>query len=401
LVCDGLERGSRFQLGANPMASCVGVGLDQRDVGCFQAFPHRKIVALGAQKSPGVATADLHHRKQHELKDTHAHSSHLAQRPFITTTASDPPPANIGYGTRVTEFELIERFVGCFTVAPPPAGPGDDCAVLPAQRSSCVTTDAIFEGVHFTLDGFSYEDIGYKALAVNLSDLAAMGAQASWFTVALGLPNTVQAAELMKMGRGMAELAMLHGMQLVGGNVSRAKQLSVTITASGLLDGQPLLRSGARVGDRLFVSGTLGDAAGGLRAIAQHKRQPALLRAQRRPAPHLAFAAAARRLASAAIDVSDGLAQDLQHLCRASKVGASLLSAKLPISEDLAKFAPDDALDLALRGGEDYVLLLAVPERNAEAMVALGGFEIGSIIESGLTLDGVPLTGPLGFQHRT
>ncbi len=299
------------------------------------------------------------------------------------------------------EFGLIDRFVSCFDVAPSPAGPGDDCAVLPRQGASCVTTDAIVEDVHFTRRAFSFADLGHKALAVNLSDLAAMGARPTWFTVALGLPKELSVRDLVQLGRGMSALARVHGAQLIGGNVTRSRQLSITITIAGALDGKPLLRSGAHPGDLLFVSGTLGDAAGGLRALQRQVKAPVLIRAQRWPAPHLWFAAHARRYVHAAIDVSDGLAQDLAHVCHASGVGAALRSEAIPRSAALLRFAPRDALDLALRGGEDYVLLVAAPPRHRDALTALGAFEIGTITaEQGLTLDGHQLTGKLGFQHR-
>ncbi|MFZ5441246.1 MAG: thiamine-phosphate kinase [Myxococcota bacterium] len=302
----------------------------------------------------------------------------------------------------MNEFALIDRFVACFDVQASPAGPGDDCAVLRRQGPSCVTTDALVEGVHFTRATFSPEDIGHKALAVNLSDLAAMGARPTWFTVALGLPPAVTTAELVRIGRSMAALARRHGARLVGGNVTRAAELSLTITAAGALSTRPLLRSGARPGDLIFVSGTLGDAAGGLRALRDGLAAPQLVRAQRRPHPHLAFAARARALVTAAIDVSDGLAQDLSHVCVASHVGADLHSAALPLSRALVDFAGADALELALRGGEDYVLLVTAPARSRARLRSLGAFEIGVVTrETGLTLDGKPLSGPLGFQHRS
>lgn len=301
----------------------------------------------------------------------------------------------------MNEFELITRFTSCFEVAPAPRGPGDDCAVLPSQPASCVTTDAVVEGVHFTRPPFSLEDVGHKALAVNLSDLAAMGAEPSWFTVALGLPPAVAERDVVALGQGMAALARVHRIELVGGNVSSARQLSVTVTAAGKLDARPLLRSGAKPGDLLFVSGPVGDAAGGLSAIRKKKRAPGLIAAQKRPTPHVALGRAVRHLASAAIDVSDGLLQDLEHLCTASQVGAALDAGALPLSEALLDFAGDGALELALRGGEDYVLLLSAPARHREAVLELGALQVGTVTAAtGITLDGQPVTGRLGFQHR-
>lgn len=306
------------------------------------------------------------------------------------------------YESAMDEFGLIDTFVSQFDVAPPPRGPGDDCAVLPKQGPSCITTDAVVEGVHFTRRTFSLEDVGHKALAVNLSDLAAMGARPTWFTVALGLPDDVSARDLKRIGAGMSALARVHRAELIGGNVTRSLQLSLTLTLSGALDGPPLLRSGARAGDALYVSGPVGDAAAALRG-----RSWALLQAQRRPAPHLAFGQLARRHCSAGIDVSDGLAQDLSHVCRASGVGADLESDALPMSDALLDFAGSRkaALPFALRGGEDYVLLVAVRRPGPfEAAMARAGFSahrIGTLRKgSGVKLDGALLRGRLGFMHR-
>lgn len=306
------------------------------------------------------------------------------------------------------EFELISTFVSQFDVAPPPRGPGDDCAVLPKQGPSCVTTDALVEGVHFTRRAFSMDDVGHKALAVNLSDLAAMGARPAWFTVALGLPDWVTARHVNAMSAGMARLARLHGVELIGGNVTRASQLSLTLTLSGALDGPPLLRSGARPGDALYLSGPVGDAATGLSILSTNPsaRSP-LVDAQRRPVPHVAFGRFARSRCSAAIDVSDGLAQDLGHLCRASGVGADLDSSALPMSPALLDRAGSRkaAQACVLSGGEDYVLLVAVRDPPAfERALTRSGFEawrVGTLRKgSGVNLDGVRLTGRLGFMHR-
>jgi thiamine-monophosphate kinase len=297
------------------------------------------------------------------------------------------------------EFGLIDTFVSQFDVAPPPRGPGDDCAVLPKQGPSCITTDAVVEGVHFTRPRFSLEDIGHKALAVNLSDLAAMGARPAWFTVALGLPDQLSARDLKRIGAGMSTLARAHRAELIGGNVTRSLQLSLTITISGSLDGPPLLRSGGKAGDVLYLSGPVGDAAAALHGGPD--------RAQRRPTPQLAFGQLARLHCSAAIDVSDGLAQDLGHVCVASGVGASLESDALPLSDALLEFtrSREAALPFALTGGEDYVLLVAARRPAAfEAAMAGAGFaahRIGALTTGrGVKLDGKRLRGRLGFTHR-
>jgi thiamine-monophosphate kinase len=298
----------------------------------------------------------------------------------------------------VDEFGLIDTFVSQFDVKPPPRGPGDDCAVISSEGLTCVTTDAVVEGVHFTRK-FALEDVGHKALAVNLSDLAAMGARPSWFTVALGLPRDFPIKEVKQLGAGMSALARVHGAELVGGNVTRCPVLTITITINGELDGQPMLRSGAREGDAIYVSGPLGNAAAGLAGAKK------LISAQRRPSPHVAFGQAARELSSGCIDVSDGLAQDLGHICVASGVGAELDSAAIPLSDALLDFAGSraKALRYALTGGEDYVLLLTVPNplEFEAAMSEFSFHRIGTVRSgTGVKLDGKLMRGKLGFKHR-
>jgi thiamine-monophosphate kinase len=205
--------------------------------------------------------------------------------------------------------------------------------------------------------------VGHKALAVNLSDLASMGATPRWFLCAIAMPRSSGVREVRRLARGMSALARRAGIALAGGNFTSAPQLSITITAAG--DARaPLLRSGGRAGDLLYVSGTLGDARLGL-----DPRHPGAARRQRRPEPRLALGQLAARYASACIDLSDGLAQDLGHLCRASSRGATLQLARLPLSTDLVRAFPTRraAAGFALAGGEDYELLLAIPPARARA----------------------------------
>ncbi|NTX34447.1 thiamine-phosphate kinase [Myxococcus llanfairpwllgwyngyllgogerychwyrndrobwllllantysiliogogogochensis] len=272
------------------------------------------------------------------------------------------------------EFDFIRRFLHHFPKARVPVGPGDDCAVLaPSRGALCVTTDAVVEDVHFTRAGFSPADIGHKALAVNLSDVAAMGATPRWFVCALALPRDFPAAHLSGIARGMAALAREHRVDLVGGNFTSARELSVTITATGELSRPPLTRSGARPGDWLYVSGTLGDARLGLAHLKAGLKRGAAVRRQRRPVPRVALGQLASRFASAALDVSDGLAQDLGHLCTASGVRAVVELARLPMSAAVRReLGPEGAL----AGGEDYELLLAVAPgrgRAFERACARGG----------------------------
>src|SRR5215217_2071717 len=275
------------------------------------------------------------------------------------------------------EFDFIRRFLRHFPTARVPVGPGDDCAVLaPSRFAWCVTTDAVVEDVHFTRAGFSPADIGHKALAVNLSDVAAMGATPRWFVCALALPRDFPPAHLSGIARGMAALAREHRVDLVGGNFTSARELSVTITATGELSRPPLTRPGARPGDWLYVSGTLGDARLGLAHLKAGLRRGGPVRCQRRPVPRVALGQLASRYASAALDVSDGLAQDLGHLCTASGVRATVELARLPMSAAVKR---ELGAAGALAGGEDYELLLAVApgrRRAFERACARGGHAV-------------------------
>lgn len=304
----------------------------------------------------------------------------------------------------MNEFERIETFVAQFERVAAPFGPGDDAAVL---EGSCVTVDAVVENVHFTRPAFSLEDIGHKALAVNLSDLAAMGARPTWALCALGLPADFSDANLRALGRGMGELARVHGVSLIGGNVTSSPVLSVTVTVSGTLGKKPLLRSGAKLGDVVFVSGPLGLASAGLEVLTRKAEGfERLTAAQKRPVPHLAWARAAAGFASAGIDVSDGLLQDLAHLAKASKVAIDI--DNLAVHVDLFKWSGsvEAARAHALTGGEDYVVAVTVPKTRVAAFEAamtqagFGAFEVGRVKRgSGVTVDGERGPAKRGFQH--
>ena len=297
-----------------------------------------------------------------------------------------------------SEFDLIDAFLRPFGGG---EGVGSDCATLQPRPGYklVLTTDAVVEGVHFDLRRFAPEDVGWKALAVNLSDLAAAGARPRWFLCALGVPRSARALQIaQRMARGMAPLARRSGCALVGGNVTRASGWSVTITALGEAR-RPLTRSGARPGDVLVVVGNLGDAAAGLRPYPSAQA----VRAQRRPRPLLRQGVRAAGIAAASIDVSDGFLQDLRHLCRASGVGAVVECSALPLGR--AARALPDGMELALSGGEDYALLLAVRRRRLDELKrAVRCVEVGRMVrgrEIVLTELGQPLPAPraAGFDH--
>ena len=314
----------------------------------------------------------------------------------------------------MNEFALIRSFTRALPLRGEGVrlGVGDDAAVLvpPRGEELVATVDEVVEGVHF--DGrFTPEQVGWKALAVNLSDLAAMGARPLWGLVALAVPRGTPARRLAGVARGLGACARRHGLTVVGGNVTRAPALSLAVTVLGAVPrGQALTRGGARPGDLLLASGTFGDAALGL----GHRPAPALARRQRRPVPRLALGRALLGLAHAAIDVSDGLVQDLGHLCDASGVAAELLAGAVRLSPAYRRAAARlaDPLAPALAGGEDYELLAAVPPRRLQAalraaaaartpVAVIGRFRRGEGVEV-LGPDGRPRTLaqlPPGHDH--
>ncbi|PJI95750.1 thiamine-phosphate kinase [Acidovorax sp. 69] len=283
------------------------------------------------------------------------------------------------------EFDLIARY---FTRPMRPGGAvalgvGDDCALLaPAPGMQlAVSSDMLVEGRHFFAD-VDPEALGHKALAVNLSDLAACGAKPLAFTLALSLPR-VDEAWLAGFSHGLLALADAHGCELVGGDTTQGP-LNICITVFGEVPpGQALLRSGARPGDDIYVSGTLGDARLALEALQGHVTLPAdvLARARlrlERPTPRVALGLALRGVASSAMDVSDGLLGDLSHILKASGVGAridtcitsNLIASGAYISGTTGQFDQELALQCTLAGGDDYELAFTAPPTRRNAVAA-------------------------------
>ncbi len=311
------------------------------------------------------------------------------------------------------EFALIARH---FTrpVRQAALGVGDDCALLQptAGQQLAVSSDMLVEGRHF-LATVPPERLGHKALAVNLSDLAACGAQPLAFTLALALPR-VDDVFLAGFARGLHALADAHGIELVGGDTT-AGPLNICITVFGQVPaGQALLRSGARAGDELWVSGQLGDARLALEAfrgqVALGADFDRVRLAMEQPQPRVALGLALRGLASSAIDLSDGLVGDLGHVLRASGVGATLQLAALPRSALLAAQPVALQQQCLLAGGDDYELLFtAAPAQQAavRAAAASAGVPVHCIgrIDAApglrvLDADGQPLPGDWrGFDH--
>lgn len=312
-------------------------------------------------------------------------------------------------------------------------GIGDDAAVVLAPARLAVTTDVLLEDHDFRRDA-DPRRLGRKAISVNLSDLAATGARPLWAILALGLPKRTKTEWLDALAAGVKEAAFEYGVAIVGGDLSASEKVFVAVTAIGHAPDTPLTRAGAEPGDALFISGTQGAAAAGLALLEKGyrlsdervaldpkgRRVPApraqevarLIRHQIDPRPQLELGStlAAGSLASAAIDVSDGLARDLYRLCRASDVGATVDASLLPVDSalaDLGDLAGLDPLAAALYGGEDFGLLFTVPKKKLAEVESLAGrFELRRIgtIDDGagvrLVRDGrrTPLP-DAGFDH--
>jgi len=293
-------------------------------------------------------------------------------------------------------------------------GVGDDAALVatPREGALVIALDTIVEGIHFPA-GFDARFVGHRALAVNLSDLAAMGADPAWALLGITLP-AVDEPWLSGFSAGFDALARRHGVALVGGDTTRGP-LTVSVTLAGTVpEGLALRRSGARAGDDLWVSGTPGDAAAGLailegRLPAQGRAREALLARFQLPQARVALGIALRGVATACIDVSDGLAGDLAKLCAASGTGADVESRELPLSAGLCSVATREArLAYALGGGDDYELLFTAPPAARARIAALDAGvvlkRIGAVSEApGVRIDGAPpgREAGHGFDHFT
>ena len=269
-------------------------------------------------------------------------------------------------------------------------GIGDDAAVcaVPENQQLVITTDMLVAGVHFPEDTPAHA-IGYKSLAVNLSDLAAMGATPAWFTLNLSLPESEE-SWLEEFSDGLQELAEKSGIELVGGDTVRGP-LCIGIQACGTVpSGSAVLRSGAKAGDRVFVTGSVGDAALGLKVERDEQHfgtvtEDYFLRRLRYPIPRNIQGSSLINIASAMIDISDGLIADLGHVLERSGVGATIELSKVPLSPDYRNSLHENGWDPALSNGDDYELCITVAPEHIEPLMQLasewdcGISEIGTI----------------------
>jgi len=275
-----------------------------------------------------------------------------------------------------SEFELIEHFFARHTLTDKDVvlGIGDDAAVLNVAEGQqlVVSTDTLVAGVHFP-ESASAEDIGHKLLAVNLSDMAAMGAQPRWISLALTLPEPDE-TWLTNFCQGLFNLASQHGVSLIGGDTTRGP-LTLSLTIHGTLNTDTALtRGAANVGDAIYVSGQLGDAGLALQHLLGHVEldETALELKTRlhRPEPRVELGQQLIGIASAAIDISDGLAADLGHILQASGVGASLQLEQLPVSSAVRHYTEQDDWRLPLSAGDDYELCFTVAETKQPELLA-------------------------------
>jgi thiamine-monophosphate kinase len=321
----------------------------------------------------------------------------------------------------IDEFELIRRIAAVVARRDPAVevGIGDDAAVLHlgGGRRLLLTTDALVSGVHFDPAAERPEDVGWRAVAANVSDVAAMGGAPRWILVSLVAPPDTDDAWVEALHRGIAAAAAAAGAVVVGGNLARGRDVVVNLALAGETSLAPLRRDGARAGDGLYLTGPVGASAAGRAASGAEGPDAAERRRLRarylRPPLRLDAAAVLARVASAAIDVSDGLVQDLGHLVDASRASARIFLQAVPLAFGHPRDGDRPRLDLALGGGEDYELIAAIPPRDAplaSRLAAEGGvglYRIGDVTADpppgsivGVDADGS--TRPLpraGFRH--
>jgi thiamine-monophosphate kinase len=324
----------------------------------------------------------------------------------------------------IGEFGLIDRIrrTASRNAKRTPIGIGDDAAALAVSPAALllVTTDMLLEGVHFDLATTDLYSLGWKCAAVNLSDIAAMGGAPRFCLTALGIPPALMVEEIREFYRGVNACLKKFGTALVGGDTCRSRRgFVITVTVLGEAGAQQVLsRSGARPGDRIFVTGTLGDSAAGFELLRSAecrvpRKKPGcrkLIEKHLQPFPRVAEGRklALSGAASAMIDLSDGLSSDLAHVCEESGVGAEVHAGQIPLSKALRsrKTLQRPALEYALSGGEDYELLFTVPAGKVRKLKALRipATEIG-VITTGLTVTIVDKDGrraplrPSGYDH--
>lgn len=338
-----------------------------------------------------------------------------------------------------SEFDFIEKIRRRAQPNPAKTGIGDDCAVISkdAKTDLVITSDLLIEDIDFRLEWTKPEFLGHKALAISLSDVAAMGAKPVWAMLSIGIPEKIWKTDFVdEFYQGWFALAKKFKVGLIGGDVSRTPDKIVidSIVAGETRKGKAVLRSGAKAGDLIFVTGNLGGAAAGLKLLEAGERYEKrsqtflqkLLRRQLKPNPQTEIGKilGAKNLATAMIDLSDGLSSDLAHLCQTSKIGAKIFAEKIPTDENLKKilaqkarsappaaaggFSETDEPNFALNGGEDFELLFTVnPKKKIQLEKALQNFNFRCIGKATVNAEIIELIcdsetvvlEPKGFRH--
>lgn len=312
------------------------------------------------------------------------------------------------------EFDFICHIRDLFSVPPGVLGIGDDCAVLPSGEYDLLfSTDLLMEGVHFLRDESSPEDVGWKAAAVNLSDIAAMGGTPVATFLSVALPEDARGSWAERFIAGYAEVSRIYDVPLLGGDTtSSLRDLAVNVGIMGRCPcGRRILRNGAKEGDSIYVTGPLGDSAGGLQAIlggiGRTSEVDVLIKRHKRPVPRVKEGKALLESGKvgAMIDISDGIASDLRHILKASGVGAVVALDKIPCSSQLRSVCAEqnwDIYELATSGGEDFELLLTGPE-GLERYVRFPLYAVGQIVAGDdlvWTIDGEPTDSRFaGYKH--
>ena len=309
-----------------------------------------------------------------------------------------------------SEFEFIQNIKNKYGLS----RVGDDCAVIPrdAEHDTIVTADLLVEDIDFRLSWTTPEVLGHKVLAVSLSDIASMGGTPEWSLLSIGVPEKLWKGDFVdRLYEGWHQIADRFDVELIGGDVSRSPDKLVldSVVGGRVGKGNAILRSGARAGDSIFVSGPLGGAAGGLRLLEKDRvrastaSESEMVDRQLRPLPRIELGRDLRGIASAMIDISDGLSSDVAHICEASKVGAIITN--VPIDPNLtANFDDDTAFDFAMNGGEDFELLFTVPHELLSEAERLSTIRVGVITPEAGKIELIrgevktDLT-PKGFRH--
>jgi thiamine-monophosphate kinase len=308
----------------------------------------------------------------------------------------------------VGEFPLIAAITeGLSLASDVGVGPGDDAAVLAIKDAVVASVDMLVEGVDFRRDWSEARDVGRKAVAINIADVEAMGARATGLLVGFSAPADLTLGWVLDLVDGLCQESQAAGVSLLGGDVTKARDITIAVTALGSLDGRkPVLRSGARPGDVVAIHGRLGWAAAGLVVLGRGFRSPrVLVEAQRVPqVSYGAGAIAARAGATSMIDISDGLLADLGHVARASGVVIDIRQDAFEVAEPLQAVAAatgSDPYRFIFTGGEDHALGATFPDPDSvpEGWLVIGGVELADHDQVGVLVNGAVWEAPAGFDH--